>query len=73
VRETDGSRHECIASANGGDVSLWEPLSDLDRRAVEGDPEFQRGGGQPREAACRVEPALGRSGEPLGYLIRRSC
>jgi hypothetical protein len=73
VRENDGTRHECIASAGGGEVALWEPISDLDRRAGEGDPEFQRGGGTPREQACRVEAVSGRSGEALGYLIRRSC
>jgi uncharacterized membrane protein len=73
VRESDGSRHECIAAAGGGGVALWEPISDLDRRAGEGDPEFQRGGGTPREQACRVEAVSGRSGEALGYLIRRSC
>lgn len=73
VRESDGSRRECIAPAGGGEVALWEPISDLDRRAGEGDPEFQRGTTQPREPACRVETVTGRSGEQLGYLIRRAC
>lgn len=73
VRENDGSRHECIAAAGGGDVALWEPISDLDRRAGEGDPEFQRGSATPREQACRVEAVTGRSGEALGHLIRRTC
>jgi hypothetical protein len=74
LREADGSRRECVTSAAGGEVALWEPVSDLDRRAGESDPEFQRGGNQPRAAQCRVvEPAVGRGGEQLGWVIRRSC
>lgn len=74
VREADGSRRECIAGAGGGEVALWEPISDLDRRAGEGDPEFQRGGNEPRAANCRmVEAAVGRGGEQLGWIVRRSC
>jgi uncharacterized membrane protein len=74
IRESDGSRRECITGADGGDVALWEPISDIDRRAGEGDPEFQRGGNQPRAANCRaVEAAVGRGGEQLGWIIRRSC
>lgn len=74
VRESDGSRRECVTGAAGGEVALWEPVSDLDRRAGESDPEFQRGGNQPRAAQCRiVEPAVGRGGEQLGWMIRRSC
>jgi uncharacterized membrane protein len=74
IRESDGARRECIASASGGDVAVFEPISDLDRRAGESDPEFQRGGGEPRAQSCRtVEPALARSGEQIGWLIRRSC
>jgi uncharacterized membrane protein len=72
MREANGSRHECIAS--GGQVSVYETLSDIDRRAGEGDPEFQRGEAQPRAQTCRaVEPVLGHEGEHLGWLIRRSC
>jgi uncharacterized membrane protein len=72
IREANGSRHECIAS--GGEVAVFETLSDIDRRGGEGDPEFQRGVAQPRAQNCRViEPAMARSGEQLGWLIRRSC
>lgn len=72
VREANGSRHECIVS--DGAVSVWEPLSDLDRRGSEGDPEFQRGGSRPGARNCRtVEPAVDRAGEQLGWLIRNSC
>lgn len=74
IREADGSRRECVANGANTQVLLYEPISDLDRRAGEGDPEFQRGGGEPRAGNCRaVEPALGRDGEQLGWLIRRSC
>lgn len=74
LREANGLRRECIADASGAAVSVYEPVSDLDRRVGEGDPEFQRGGSQPRAQNCReVEPALSRSGEQLGWLIRRSC
>jgi hypothetical protein len=72
MREANGSRHECIVS--GGEISVYETLSDIDRRAGEGDPEFQRGDAQPRAQNCRaVEPALDHAGEHMGWLIRRSC
>lgn len=72
IREANGSRHECIVSS--GAVSVWEPLSDDDRRSGEGDPEFQRGGSQPGTRSCRaVEPAVDRTGAQLGWLIRTTC
>jgi hypothetical protein len=72
LREANGSRHDCIA--NNGQIAVYETLSDLDRRNGEGDPEFQRGEAAPRAQSCRTaEPALSRSGEQLGWLIRRSC
>lgn len=74
IRESNGLRRECIADASGSSVSVYEPVSDLDRRAGEGDPEFQRGATQPRAENCRAaEAAIDRSGEHLGWLIRRSC
>lgn len=68
VREADGSRRECIAS--GGEASVYESLADMDRRPGEGDPEFVRGGGQPRPCA---QAAVGRDGARLGWLIPRGC
>lgn len=74
VREASGARAECIANASGDAVHVYEPLSDVDRRSGEGDPEFQRGAAQPRAQNCRtVEPAVSRAGDQLGWLIRRSC
>lgn len=74
IRENDGSRRECVAPANGDAATVYEPISDLDRRPGESDPEFQRGGAQPRAENCRtVEPAMSRSGERLGWMIKRSC
>lgn len=74
IRESDGSRNDCIVAASGGEVAVYEPVSDLDRRSGEGDPEFQRGATQPRVTSCRtVEAATGRDGEQMGWLIRRSC
>jgi len=74
IREADGSRRECVADASGSTVHVYEVLSDLDRRAGEGDPEFQRGAAQPRAQNCRAaEAAVGRDGVQLGWLIRRSC
>ncbi len=73
LRGADGARNECIADSTG-QVTVFETLSDLDRRNGEGDPEFVRAGAEPRAANCRtVEPALGPAGEELGWLIRRSC
>ncbi len=72
IREANGSRHECIVS--GDAVSVYEPLSDVDRRSSEGDPEFQPGGSRPAARNCRsVEAAVDRSGAQLGWLIRNSC
>lgn len=68
IREADGSRRECIA--NGGAASIYERLSDLDRRAGESDPEFVRGGPQPRPCA---QAAVGRDGARLGWLIPSGC
>lgn len=72
TREANGSRHECITV--GGEVSVYETLSDVDRRSGEGEPEFQRGGAAPSAGRCRtVEPALDRAGEQIGWFIRNSC
>jgi hypothetical protein len=74
IREADGGRRECIAPATGASVDAFEPVSDLDRRAGEGDPEFQRGEAQPRAESCRtVEPAMSPGAGQVGWLIRRSC
>lgn len=71
IRDSEGARRECITT--GADVSVFEPVSDLDRRAGEGDPEFQRGGNEPRAGECRTVEAVSGNGEQLGWLIRRSC
>jgi uncharacterized membrane protein len=72
LREANGTRRECIVS--GGAISVYEPLSDVDRRGGEGDPEFQRAGSRPAARSCRtVEPAVDRTGAQLGWLIRNSC
>lgn len=74
IREANGSRHECISNSAGSEVFVFEPLSDLDRRPGEGDPEFQRGAGQPAAQNCRAsEAAVSRAGDHLGWLVRRSC
>jgi uncharacterized membrane protein len=74
LREANGSRYECIAATAGGSVSVFETLSDLDRRAGEGDPEFLRGDEQPRAQNCRsVSEVTAPDGGRLGWLIRRSC
>lgn len=71
LREPSGGRRECITA--GGQVTVYETLSDLDRRSGEGDPEFARGS-RPAAQNCRaIEPAVTRDGENLGWLIRRSC
>ena len=72
VREANGSRRECIVT--GGAVSVYEPLSDDDRRSGEGEPEFQPGASRPAARNCRtVEEAIDRTGVQLGWLIRDSC
>lgn len=74
IRERDGSRRECISDSNGSAVTVYDPVSDLDRRNGESDPEFQRGGSQPAAERCRtVEAAVDRTGQQLGWLIKRSC
>jgi hypothetical protein len=72
IREANGARHECIAV--GGGVAVYEPLSDVDRRNGEGDPEFQRLGPRPSANNCRsVEAAIDRTGEQLGWIVRSTC
>jgi len=73
IRESDGLRRDCIVDPNGA-VSLYEPVSDIDRRSGEGDPEFQRGSAQPRAQNCRTTEAISnRDGAQLGWLIHRTC
>lgn len=73
LREADGSRNECITDGSG-QVTVFETLSDVDRRSGEGDPEFLRGETEPRAANCRaVEAVSSAGGQHLGWLIRRSC
>jgi uncharacterized membrane protein len=69
IREADGSRRECFVDAAGTTVSSYDPVSDVDRRTGEGDPEFQRGGAQPAAQRCRTVEAAGA----FGWLIHRSC
>ncbi|HVV34777.1 MAG TPA: hypothetical protein VHC73_16235 [Vitreimonas sp.] len=69
IREADGSRRECFADAAGTTVSSYDPVSDVDRRSGEGDPEFQRGGAEPAAQRCRTVEAAGS----YGWLIHRSC
>lgn len=74
LRERTGARSECIAEASGAQVAIFEPLSDIDRRSGEGDPDFVRGDAEPRAQQCRtVERAIDREGQTLGWLVRRSC
>lgn len=73
LRGGDGSRVECVVGS-GGAIEVFEPLTDSDRRPGEGDPEFQRGGQQPAARTCRSsEEAIGRDGQPIGWLVRRTC
>jgi len=74
LRERNGARTECITGVGGGAVTIFEPLSDIDRRPGEGDPEFVRGETEPRAQNCRsIERAIDREGQTLGWLVRRSC
>lgn len=73
IRENDGSRRECVAPADGGAAPVYEPISDVDRRPGESDPEFQRGGAQPRAENCRSVEAAMHGGERIGWLIKRTC
>src|SRR5262245_19515122 len=41
IREANGARNDCLADSSAA-VVVFEPVSDLDRRSSEGDPEFQR-------------------------------
>jgi uncharacterized membrane protein len=73
LRDAEGSRRECIVNTPGSTVAVFEPISDLDRRFGEGDPEFQRGGSAPRTSGCSAEPVVSGDGQQLGWLIRRTC
>jgi hypothetical protein len=72
IREADGSRRDCVVDAAGSAVSVYDPVSDVDRRNGEGDPEFQRGASAPRAGRCQtVAEAKDTAGAHLGWLIRR--
>ncbi|MBY0563364.1 MAG: hypothetical protein K2P58_04175 [Hyphomonadaceae bacterium] len=73
LRARDGARVECVADG-AGEIAVFEPLADSDRRTGEGDPEFQRGGVAPAAQACwSSEEAIDRDGQPIGWLFRRTC
>ena len=74
IRENDGSRRDCIVDAAGGAVSVYDSVSDLDRRSGEGEPEFQRGASAPRAGRCQsVEEAKDAQGGHLGWLVHRGA
>lgn len=75
LRQANGRRDECVVSADGARINAFEPVSDLDRRSGEGDPEFLRAPGPPpREQPCRgVEAIDSAEGARLGWLVRRTC
>jgi uncharacterized membrane protein len=73
LRESNGTRRVCTAPKVGGGAQL-QPLSDLDTEHGEGDPEFVRAAAEPRRQNCRAaEPAMGASGEQIGWLVRHTC
>lgn len=73
LRGRNGARAECVADS-AGEILVFEPLADSDRRSGEGDPEFQRGGDAPSAQNCRsAEEAIDRDGQPVGWLFRRTC
>ncbi|MGE0045387.1 MAG: hypothetical protein AB7T08_06465 [Hyphomonadaceae bacterium] len=75
LREADGGRQVCLATADGASVITFDPLLDTDRLFGEGDPEFVRAPGTaPRAANClSVAQAQSEAGELLGWVVRRTC
>lgn len=75
IREADGGRQGCVATADGASVVAFDPLLDTDRLFGEGDPEFLRAPGTaPRATNCRtVSEAQSEAGELLGWLMRSTC
>lgn len=75
LRQANGRRDECLATTDGSRIDAFEPVTDMDRRNGEGDPEFMRAPGPPPVAQpCRsVEPVDSSAGARLGWLVRRTC
>ncbi len=75
LRQANGRRDECLVSTDGARIDAFEPVSDLDRRSGEGDPEFVRAPGPPpREQPCRgIEALDAPDGARIGWLVRRTC
>jgi hypothetical protein len=74
IREADGTRHECIAAADGSSAPTYELLSPLDRTTGEGYPEYAPGADKPAARDCaRVEEALDGAGAHAGWLVFSSC
>jgi uncharacterized membrane protein len=74
IREADGTRRECIASADGASAPTYELLSPLDHTTGEGDPEFVRAEEAPRARDCTtVEEVFDSEGGHVGWLIYSSC
>jgi hypothetical protein len=54
LRQSDGGRYGCVASADGSRVVAYDPLLDSDHLYGESDPEFLRAPGTPpRGSNCR--------------------
>lgn len=77
LRDADQSRRECLVTRDGGEVRSFEVVSDGagHGRVGDGDAEFVRAPGPaPREGQCRsVEAVPGPGGQPVGWLLRRTC
>lgn len=75
LRQANGRRDECLVSSDGGRIDAFEPVSDMDRRSGEGDPEFVRAPGPPPRAqpCLGVEAVDAADGARLGWLVRRTC
>jgi hypothetical protein len=75
IREADGSRRDCLVDSHGSQVTHYDPVSDVDRRSGESDPEFQRGATAPHAGRCQtVVEAKDAAGAHLGWLLERaSC
>jgi hypothetical protein len=72
IRESDGSRRDCVVDSHGQQVTHYDPVSDVDRRTGEGDPEFQLGATAPHAGRCQiVAEAKDNAGAHLGWLIER--
>jgi uncharacterized membrane protein len=73
LRDAEGGRYECVAAADGSEVSSYEGLLDTDVLDQEGRVTFTRRPDAPPPTSCPPTPLKAANGSVVGTVTRRTC